>query len=118
MQPIFENYQKNAGAVLCCPRCGFNYLHHTRIEVFERSEDDEKGTHVIVDNDKILVDKNLENNPSMRRDGLKIFFWCEGCSPDDGSLDDIVMTIAQHKGKTLVNIEETSKRCDDGSADT
>ena len=33
---------------LVCPACGFNYLHHYRVDVFERREDDDNTLHVTI----------------------------------------------------------------------
>jgi hypothetical protein len=43
-------------------------------------------------------------NPSWRRDGIAIEFCCEGC----GSIGEL--TIAQHKGVTLVGWREKKER--------
>ena len=80
---------------LLCP-CGDMYIHQRAVEVFNRSEDAEEGTHVLVDEENITVDRDLTGNPSLRRQGLSIYFWCEGCG------DTSKLTIAQHKGVTLV----------------
>ncbi|MEA3437936.1 MAG: hypothetical protein U9R43_15845 [Thermodesulfobacteriota bacterium] len=98
MQPTFESYE-GFGAELKCPSCGFNYLYHDRIEVFDRTEDAETGLHVDVSDEKVSVDNNLNGNPSGRRHGLKIYFRCEGCS------EKPVMSILQHKGNTYINFE-------------
>lgn len=98
------NYCIGASPVLLCPNCNDGYLHHVRVEVFERSEDQETGLHVVVDGGEITVDKNLEGNPSSRRHGLSIFFECENCSAES------VLTVAQHKGNTFVENKKTGKR--------
>jgi len=95
--PRFESVQ-NAGGELQCPSCGFNYLHQGRVEVFERAEDAETGTRVVVDSGKVEVDDSMLGNPSPRRDGVRIHFWCEGCK----SLP--YMEIVQHKGNTYVGM--------------
>ena len=46
------------------------------------------------------IDTDLKGNPSARRDGLAIRFWCESCDARP------VLTIAQHKGSTLVEFSE------------
>ena len=79
-------------------------MHHEKVEVFERDEDKSNGIHVIVENGKATVDNNLTGNPSMRRHGVKISFWCEGCSAKSS------LELGQHKGNTEVSfypIEET-----------
>jgi hypothetical protein len=99
MQPCFESYVDGLGAELKCPSCGFNYLHHDRVEIFECGEDAEEGIHVDVTEGKVLIDKKLLGNPSSRRHGLKVHFWCEGCSAKP------IMRILQHKGNTYINFD-------------
>lgn len=101
MQPQFVNYESGYGAELCCPRCGSNFLHHDKIEVFERPEDAAHGLHVAISDSKATVDTHLDKNPSRRRDGLLVTFWCEGCH------GICALTIAQHKGVSLVDIVDT-----------
>ena len=97
MQPAFENYQDDFGADLVCPACGSTYLHHERVEVFERNEGERSGLHVAVGGGRALVDTALEGNPSGRRHGLNIHFWCEECEARP------MLIIAQHKGNTIVD---------------
>ena len=97
MQPTFNPPEGGYGAELLCPNCSGNYQHHDRIEVFERSEDQDTGVHVVVENGSVTIDQNLAGNPSARRHGLAIYFWCELCSTKS------VMTISQHKGNTYVD---------------
>lgn len=85
--------------VLLCPRCGQDYLHSGRIFVYERSEDAPETTLVLVDGGQISANvvpsKNCEN-PSARRNGIAIEFWCENCESNSQ------LAIAQHKGQTYV----------------
>ena len=97
MEPTFEQYVDGSGALLECPACGGNYLHHERVEVFEREEDQTKGTHVSITNSSVVEDNDLQGNPSSRRHGLSIHFTCEHCPAKP------VLTIAQHKGNTWVD---------------
>ncbi len=98
MKLEFESYEEGFGGQLKCPSCGFNYLHHDKVEVFERSEDAEHGLHVVVENGSVKTDTDLQGNPSSRRHGLAIHFWCEGCD------EKPVLTLIQHKGNTYVDI--------------
>lgn len=85
------------GKYLCCPHCGENYLHHDKIAVFSRNEDDEHTLRTVVGGNQTstsVVHSSHSGNPSSRRDGLIIGFWCEIC----GGLSDLL--IAQHKGCT------------------
>jgi hypothetical protein len=97
-------------AVLNCPRCGFDYLHHREVEVFSRSEDAPTVRRVTVvgvtapggivgDCGPVTVEHIPEagaGNPSGRRDGLVIHFECEGCGTG------LMLNIAQHKGSTFM----------------
>jgi hypothetical protein len=80
-----------------CPLCGERYLHHTMIEAFERSEDAEKGMHIIVSHDHVDVKyDSLAGNPSSRRHGFIVKFCCELCGGEP------VMEVSQHKGETRI----------------
>ena len=84
---------------LLCPRCGFNYLHHERVTVFDRP-DDHPTTRVVRIDDEVNVTVATSydcGNPSDRRDGLLIEFWCEECGYN------LTLQIAQHKGNTLLS---------------
>lgn len=81
---------------LVCPNCGLNWLHHYQIDAFERDEDAETGLHIRVTKDRAEIDGNLEENPSGRRHGLAITFFCEQCPARP------VLNIYQHKGQEFV----------------
>lgn len=100
--------------ILLCPRCGKDsYLHHQGVSYFARQEDGAFGTRVDVrekDVDEIPFHQvcvstdthnRLVENPSRRRGGIAISFWCELCG---GSYE---FCIAQHKGQTLVFWRDT-----------
>ena len=101
MQPNFElhSYTAGFGALLLCPACGFNHLHHEKVDVFERTEDETSCLHVSVSDAKVTIDKDLEGNPSSRRHGMTIQFWCEECSAKP------VLSILQHKGQTFIDFK-------------
>ena len=91
------NIQFGTYDVLDCPNCGEGNLHQGRIKIFEREEDndlchittvDDSGTHIEVGPG--------DDNPSKRRHGLLISFWCE-CCPARPTLG-----ISQHKGSTYL----------------
>lgn len=96
----------NPEGELLCPRCGGNYLHHARVEVFCRPEDAAFGVHadIRVGGDfpieqakaQVLVDGNMAGNPSIRRGGIRIHFECELCGWNS------TLDLAQHKGVTEV----------------
>jgi hypothetical protein len=81
---------------LVCPSCGEENLHHEKIEVFERVEDAAEGCHVVVEGRTLHSDPDITGNPSRRRNGLKIRFWCEHC-PATPTLE-----LLQHKGSTYM----------------
>lgn len=103
MQPKFQSYESGYGAELLCPRCESNYMHHEALDVFERSEDATQGLHFSVSGSKATVDTSLTGNPSRRRDGIKIKFWCEGCHGIS------IFSISQHKGCSLVDLVDTGE---------
>jgi len=89
---------------LCCPRCGFDYLHQAAVEVWNRGEDEKiEGVRITADGDIV---KATGRNPSPRRDGVSIAFSCEECSCDeDGNADESTvgeLVIFQHKGQTYI----------------
>lgn len=67
---------------LVCPRCGDDYIHQRRVRVFDRPEDAKDTLVVTVGGATGLLDvtrRKAPDNPSARRDGLTIQFWCEPC---------------------------------------
>jgi hypothetical protein len=97
------------GAIsLCCPRCKGDRLHHGRVTVFHRIEDDEMITQTVVTGPTATVEAVLSSrttNPSPRRDGIEIEFQCELCHCEKNSElanQRMFLRIAQHKGKTLL----------------
>ncbi|RUR51430.1 hypothetical protein [Vreelandella populi] len=103
MIPAFDqmSYNDGYGAELQCPNCNGNYLHHEKIEVFEREEDAKSGLQVTVAGKEVTTSTSLSGNPSLRRHGIAISFSCEFCDAVP------VLTIAQHKGNTLVDMNFT-----------
>jgi len=86
---------------LACPACEAELLHQGRVEVFVRQcEDAETGLYVAVDGLHAQIATTLEDNPSLRRQGLRIFFLCENCCAVPA------LTIVQHKGQTLLAWED------------
>jgi hypothetical protein len=98
-KPIVEHFFQNEWTLLC-PNCGDTYLHHDKVEVFNRlQEDEESGLHVLVQNQNHASDSSMEENPSSRRDGLFVRFWCENCDAISK------LTIRQHKGITFLKFD-------------
>lgn len=101
-----EKYQvKITEDNLHCPTCGENYMHHTYVKIYERFPYEDSPSVVLhvngVKEGKFVTHEGPSNsrNPSMRRDGIRIGFWCEHCE------HHIELTIAQHKGFTLMEFE-------------
>jgi hypothetical protein len=78
---------------LICPCCGGNNLHHAGVAVFERQHEDGPLQTALIHN----MAQPLPENPSARRDGLVIEFWCES------SCGRMRLAISQHKGCTYFN---------------
>lgn len=90
---------KTENSTLLCPHCGEPYLHHAEVEVFTRHEDADMTLATTVGpfiSTTEYVKSEDTDNPSSRRGGIQIRFWCEICT------EDSYLTIAQHKGSTYV----------------
>ena len=98
MKPELDNRHNDYFALLC-PNCGDSWLHHEKVDVFERKEDEEKGLHVTIKGSEYFVDDDLTGNPSSRRNGLKVGFYCEMCDAIS------TLSISQHKGNTFVSFD-------------
>lgn len=95
---VYPSYSKVANDYSClgCPNCkGYN-MHHIRARVSFRREDADEGVYADVAKDGVLTGRTQEFNPSARRSGLLVDFWCEDC--DEYSL----FSLAQHKGLTMM----------------
>ena len=83
---------------LACPSCGNPNLHHEKVAVFDRAEEDSlNGLHVSIHRRKVCVDESMNSNPSSRRNGMIVYFNCEHCEKITS------LTISQHKGTTYLN---------------
>jgi len=89
------------GTPFHCPRCGGENLHHGTVTVFNRREDADR-THVttVAGEDHVEI-KSISSddcdNPSSRRDGMRIAFNCEECG------DGLYLFLLQHKGTTYLH---------------
>ena len=91
------------GALLC-PRCGFHYTHHFRVEVFDRnSEDSAHGVHVDITNGDAVFNTSMKGNPSRRRDAVNVYIECEECGGSS------TLSIIQHKGGTYLEFGATKE---------
>ena len=86
--------------VLMCPACGGGNLHHYQTDIYNRSqEDSDTGLFVSVRDQEIIQSDFIDkSNPSLRRDGIRLWLTCEGCNRLT------TFEIAQHKGETQINV--------------
>lgn len=84
--------------ILQCPCCRESeYLHHSKIDVFERAEDEAQCLHTQIDRGGVSTGiSKARGNPSMRRHGLSVELWCENCEARSK------LMLAQHKGRTVM----------------
>lgn len=85
---------------LVCPVCSNTYLHQTDVAVFGRHEDEDQVKVVTVTESgahEAEIANSLSLNPSPRRHGVRISFWCEHC---EDTVPDLA--IYQHKGETFI----------------
>ena len=100
----------NESGVLLCGHCGGEYLHRKATRHYLRNaEDSDTGACVVTTPNDSHIARNVrvgedDGNPSLRRNGVAIEFFCESC------LGRSELTIAQHKGMTLVATRK-SQRC-------
>ena len=91
---------------LLCPNCNEVYLHSDTVYVYNREEDADKVSVTTVHtNDEVvrsMPPHDLSGNPSGRRHGIKIAFYCEGCHDWGRNSDRYYLNIAQHKGVTFM----------------
>jgi hypothetical protein len=95
LQLTFDLYDN----FLNCPRCGGRHLHHNQVTVYDRNEDAPRVTKIEVRDGSALVtraDSCASANPSDRRNGVAIEFWCEDCDRHSE------LCVTQHKGGSFV----------------
>ena len=83
------------GTAIDCPCCLGNNLHQKSVSVFFRNEDSPDGIFKKVDLTGVEY-AHPSKNPSPRRDGMLISFFCETCDSDPE------LAIYQHKGSTYL----------------
>jgi len=103
------------GQTIACHSCGADNLHQKTVEVYQCDEDSAGICTVasLTETTITTIGRHTKNNPSSRRNGLRIFFECEHCHHDHGGYDEngeelfvetpplFELTIAQHKGNTI-----------------
>lgn len=91
----------HGSSIQLCPRCGSESIHHQAATLYDRREDGEMVVRSTVRDGSAKIDvvqSDSSGNPSSRRDGISISFWCEGCKGIDE--DVLELTVSQHKGAT------------------
>lgn len=96
---------------LLCPVCNGNNLHHNSVIHYHRREDEETVRVTYVEGAEFsssLVPNETSGNPSRRRDGIAIEFWCENCHAMAEDTDKefpayFRLQIQQHKGTTYLD---------------
>lgn len=80
--------------LLSCPVCGGQYLHHGKVTVYDRDQEDADGTVTTVRGEVTIRRAKSAAMPG-RRDAVHIDFYCEeGCGA--------TLSIMQHKGSTFL----------------
>lgn len=90
---LYPTFDENR--MMVCPCCGGNNLHQVQVKAFFREENSSNDTRVLIKQGYVTQHFNGEN-PSARRDGLRIQFECEHCEADPE------LAIVQHKGSTYI----------------
>ena len=102
-----------------CPHCGDEHSHHDCVDHFERAEDripactrigrptrpylaDEDGNET--GQPELPPDAAPDQTPSSRRNGLRIWLYCESCG------GRFSIQLAQHKGNTFLALTKGIKR--------
>ena len=97
----------NQNGDLLCAHCGGFYLHRTVTSHYLRDQEDSNmGTLVVTTHKDSHIQRNVvvpDENPSQRRSGIAIEFFCEDCC---GRSE---LTIAQHKGATVVAMRKSQR---------
>ena len=81
-----------------CPRCNGEYVCHDDIDIFSREKEDGPVKSVRIQTGGGFL--NLAGaTPSDRREAVRIWFKCEGCT------NVFTLLIIQHKGQTLIDVK-------------
>jgi hypothetical protein len=95
----------NEDGVLHCPHCGNDYIHQQNTTIFARGEDADWTTVIAQDGENVQATRFPSSellNPSTRRHGMLIEFWCEHCHYEDGKKANYRLAIWQGKGRTFI----------------
>jgi hypothetical protein len=102
---------------LLCPECGGNNLHHGAVTKYSGTEDAEHIRVTRAEGDvfsSIITPRIASGNPSSRRGGIVLEFWCENCHGEWGGrpahhIHNFRLQIQQHKGTTYLDWDIPSK---------
>ncbi len=97
--------------VLLCPCCGGENLHHEAVTIYDRFEDAPDVRVTTVEGNEFVsstVPNDTSANPSSRRHGVGVDFWCESCHGESNSkpakfTEHFVLQLQQHKGSTYLD---------------
>jgi hypothetical protein len=91
-RPSF-NYPED---IKLCPCCESEFLHQQEVMVYERNEDENTVIETHATRGRTTKRRTAgTDNPSPRRQGLRVIYWCEQCETTSA------YTSFQHKGNTL-----------------
>lgn len=96
---------------LLCPVCNGNNLHHVAVTKYSGTEDAEHVRVTRTEGDmfsSIIAPRKTSGNPSSRRGGIVIEFWCENCHGEWNErpanyAENFKLQIQQHKGTTYLD---------------
>jgi hypothetical protein len=108
--PVLLDEGHSDSCILACPHCRGDYLHHTGVSIYERECEDGATTEFRISAGRGDVgldpDQNrrataiqirqdtARDNPSDRRGGIAIRFYCEFCNKSSE------LIVSQHKGNS------------------
>jgi predicted GIY-YIG superfamily endonuclease len=91
----------SCGYILKCRVCGGDYTHQKSIEVFQKETESSNGFHTTATLYGTFTDFYMDNNPSEKRNGLRVYFCCESCHSGQTTRPQYQVIIYQHKGQTF-----------------
>jgi len=91
-------YGKSPDDCIKCPACQGGHIHHDTVTIFDRKAEDAPSYALVVERggcvSNITGARAEQDNPSSRRHGVAIRFWCEECD----TISELA--VEQHKGST------------------
>jgi hypothetical protein len=85
--------------VLACPNCSNSYLHHDKVEAWERNNNGEDNAgFVVTTTGESTTIKSVKDRGGFRgrRNDVRISFYCEDCDVKS------CLVVEQHKGNTFL----------------